>query len=271
MVASSSGTQTLTQTLTCSSTCEIGTPSICNAAPNPSLVSKWQTAGKKVILGFGGGNMGGDWVGPNIDCWEKCYGREDKVTDRLVEIVNELGLDGVYLHFDYHVTPQAVWFLNQVTSGLRSRLPEGSEISHAPIDAHIVPGKPYYEEVLKKTGGLLDFLMPRYYQGITRPVNGINVSNNGSPSALSHYTTIVDDIFEGDPKRMVFGFCIKDCNATGSNVNSVQASTIMTDLATTYPCNGGAFFWYSAHDDGRSWSSAVSPTIKNLALAGCPP
>jgi hypothetical protein len=203
MIAFSDSSTWSTSGITCSPTCKIETPTICNNAPNPSLVSEWQAAGKKVILGFGGGNMGGVWVGSNIDCWEKCYGREAQVTDRLVEIVNELGLDGVNLVFEYHVTPLAVSFLNQVTHGLRSRLPEGSEISHAPMDLEIVPGKPYYEDVLKVTGNKLDFLMLRYYNGITRPVNGINVSNDGSPSALSHYTTIVDGIFEvGDPDQV---------------------------------------------------------------------
>ena len=38
----------------CSTTCEIAEPLICNNSPNPSLVSQWQAAGKKVILSFGG-------------------------------------------------------------------------------------------------------------------------------------------------------------------------------------------------------------------------
>jgi hypothetical protein len=254
----------------CSPTCEIDTPPICNNAPNPSLVSEWQAAGKEVILGFGGAGMGGSWAGDNNDCWEQCYGRETQVTDRLVEIVNELGLDGVDLDFEYHVTPQAVLFLNQVTTGLRSSLPEGSEISHAPMDSDIIPGEPYYEDVLKMTGNKLDFLNVQYYNGITRPVNGINVALPGNPSTLSHYTKIVDDIFGGDPKRMIFGFCLEDCSGTASNVNGAQASTIMTDLATTYPCNGGAFLWLS-DDDADGWSSVVGATMNNLALTGCSP
>jgi hypothetical protein len=39
----------------CSATCEIPEPLICNNSPNPTLISQWQAAGKKVILSFGGG------------------------------------------------------------------------------------------------------------------------------------------------------------------------------------------------------------------------
>jgi len=254
----------------CSSTCQISMPPICNNAPNPSLVQQWQSAGKKVILSFGGAGMGGSWAGDNNDCWESCYGRESQVTSQLVQIVHDMGLDGVDLDFEYHVTPQAVTFLNQVTTGLRNNLPSGSEITHAPMDSDIIPNQPYYEGVLKVTGHQLDYLMPQYYNGYTRPaIDGVGGTGSGSMAALSHYTSIVDNIFGGDPNRMVFGFCISDCAGTGSNANGSQASTVMTDLAQTYPCNGGAFFWVAEHDTGGLWSSSVGSTINSLASNGC--
>jgi hypothetical protein len=233
----------------CSPTCKIAEPLICNNSPNPALVNQWKAAGKKVILSFGGAGMGGSWAGDNNDCWEQCYGRETQVTNRLVDIVNNMNLDGVDLDFEYHVTPQAVTFLNQVTTGLKNALPSGSEVTHAPMDSDIIPGKPYYDSVLMNIGHKLDFLMPQYYNGYTRPaIDGVGGTGVGSMSALSHYTDIVNNIFGGDAKRMVFGFCISDCGGTGSNASSQQASTVMTDLANTYPCNGGAFFWVAQHD-----------------------
>ena len=254
----------------CSQTCQITEPPICNNSPNPSLVAEWQAAGKKVILSFGGAGMGGSWAGDNNDCWENCYGREEQVTNRLVQIVNNMSLDGIDLDFEYDVTPNAVIFLNKVTTGLKNALQSGSEVTHAPMDTDIIPGKPYYEDILKVTGKSLDFLMPQYYNGNTRPaIDGVGGTGSGSMSALTHYTTIVDNIFGGDPKRMIFGFCISDCAGTGSNANGLQASSVMTDLADTYPCNGGAFFWVAQHDTGGSWSSSVGSTINNLALTGC--
>jgi len=254
----------------CSQTCEIAEPPICNNAPNPTLVSQWQAAGKKVILSFGGAGMGGSWAGDVNDCWEYCYGRETQVVDRLVEIVNDMGLDGVDLDFEYFLTPTSVFFLNQVTIGLRNNLPTGSEITHAPMDPDIMPGQPYYDDVLLATGHLLDFLMPQYYNGYTRPaIDGVGGTGVGSVSALSHYTTIVNGIFGGDATRMVFGFCISDCSSTNSNANGQQASQVMTDLANTYPCNGGAFFWVAEHDFTSGWSSVVGPTIRSLSATRC--
>jgi hypothetical protein len=254
----------------CNAQCEIATPPICNNAPNQALVQQWQDAGKKVLLSFGGAGMGGSWDGVNT-CWEDCYGKETQVVNRLVEIVNELGLDGVDLDFEYYVTPQAVTFLNDLNIGLRAGLPSGSELTHAPMDSDIIPGKPYYDDVLMETGHLLDFLMPQYYNGATRPVtDGINSSGAGQMSALSHYDTIVNNIYGGDPNRMVFGFCISDCGGTASNANGQEAAVVMSDLAQYHSCNGGAFFWVAAHDTA-SWSSTVGNTIFSLSETGCSP
>ena len=253
----------------CNTQCEIATPPICNNAPNQALVQQWQQEGKKVLLSFGGAGMGGSWDGVN-DCWEYCYGKEEQVINRLVDIVNELGLDGIDLDFEYFVTSEAVSFLNDLNIGLRAALPPGSEITHAPMDSDIIPGEPYYDDILMSTGHLLDFLMPQYYNGATRPVSdGIDGSGAGQMSALVHYNTIVNNIYGGDPNRMVFGFCISDCVGTGSNANGQQAALVMSDLAYYHSCNGGAFFWVAAHDTGGSWSSTVGNTIFSLSESGC--
>jgi len=113
--------------------------------------------------------------------------------------------------------------------------------------------------------------MPQYYNGITRPVtDGIDGTGAGSVSALSHYNTIVDDIYGGDPTRMVFGFCISDCSGTGSIANGQQALTVMNDLNAEHPCNGGAFFWVAEHDQGASWSSLVSTGINSDGCSTIP-
>eukprot|EP00957_Ditylum_brightwellii_P000965 77290-Ditylum_brightwellii.AAC.1 len=249
----------------CSPTCEIYEPPVCGNQARPDLVQQWRSAGKKVLLSFGGAGMGGSWAGDVNDCWETCYGKEQNVIDRLVSLVDTMGLDGIDLDFEYHVTPAAVTFLNTVTSGLKAALPVGSEVTHAPMDSDVVPGKPYYDSVLKNVGYQLDYVMPQYYNGITRPVlDGLANSGAGSQSALSHYNEIVNDIYDGDQSRMVFGFCILACSGTGSNANAAQASAVMTDLATYHPCNGGAFFWVVNDDINGAWSSEVSNTVNDL-------
>ena len=165
-----------------------------------------------------------------------------------------MSLDGVDIDFEYDITPKAVTFLNQVTIGLvRNQLPAGSEIIHAPLEPDITPGKMYYNDVLIVIGDRIDFLMPQYYNGYTRPVvDGVDGRGAGRMSALQHYSNIVDGIFGGDAKKMVFGFFISDCSGTGSNASAQQASQVMTDLAADHPCNGGVFFWVVEHDSGGS-------------------
>ena len=125
----------------CSQTCEIATPPVCNNGPNTGLIQEWKNAGKKVLLSFGGAGMGGSWDGNN-DCWEYCFGRETQVVNRLTEIINEMGLDGVDIDYEYfyedgqngfnwNLGAEAQKFLKDITVGLKNSLSPGSIITHA--------------------------------------------------------------------------------------------------------------------------------------------
>eukprot|EP00538_Stauroneis_constricta_P002134 CAMPEP_0119553830 /NCGR_PEP_ID=MMETSP1352-20130426/6489_1 /TAXON_ID=265584 /ORGANISM="Stauroneis constricta, Strain CCMP1120" /LENGTH=111 /DNA_ID=CAMNT_0007600313 /DNA_START=149 /DNA_END=481 /DNA_ORIENTATION=- len=102
-------------------------------------------AGVKVILSFGGAGMGGSWASSVDDCWEHCFGREDQVVDRLVNLVNEMDFDGVDVDYEYYFEDdqngsgfskgdEAQYFLTHVTNGLREKLPSDSIVTHAPMD-----------------------------------------------------------------------------------------------------------------------------------------
>jgi len=202
------------------------------------------------------------------NCWDYCFGKESSVVTQLTNIVKNQGFDGVDLDYEYfYSTTQQQNFISTVTTGLRAALPTGSIVTHAPMDSDLVSGKAYYE-VLRSVSASLSFLMPQYYNGITRPVlDGIAGTGVGSVSALSHYTNLVNNIFNGDPSKVVFGFCISDCSGTNSNANAQQAVKVMSDLKTYYPCNGGAFFWVAENDSAGSWSIPVSAVIQ--PSAGC--
>jgi chitinase len=244
----------------CSTTCEIDTPPVCNNSARPDLIQKWKDAGKKIILSFGGAGMGGSWSGDNNNCWDYCFGRETQVVNRLTTIVNEMGLDGVDIDYEYFYEDnqngsgftkgsEAQTFLRDVTLGLRNSLPAGSELTHAPMEPDMVPGKAYFN-VLKEVASSLDFLMPQYYNGYVRP-------NTNFAGALSHFTTITNQMFGGDASKTVFGFCIRDC-VTSFESSGSQSAAVMTKLAKTYPCNGGAFFWVANDDNNGAWSVPVS-------------
>ena len=79
------------------------------------------------------------------DCWEYCYGKEEKVVNRLADIVNEVGFDGIDIDYEYFYEDnqngsgftkgtQAQTFLRDITVGLRNKLPIGSELTHAPME-----------------------------------------------------------------------------------------------------------------------------------------
>jgi hypothetical protein len=93
--------------------------------------------------------------------------------------------------------------------------------------------------LLNKITDNLDFLIPQYYNGYVR-------SYTYFPGALSHFTTITDQMFGGDPSKVVYGFCINDCGTF--NLDGNQSAQVMEWLSEKYPCNGGAFFWV-ANDD----------------------
>ena len=257
----------------CSATCEISKPLTCGNQERPDLIQKWRSMGKKVILSFGGAGMGGSWSGDNNDCWEYCFGRETQVVNRLTDLVNEMDIDGIDLDYEYFYDDnqngsgfqrgaEAKHFLKEVTVGLRNSLPSDSELTHAPMEPDLVPGKGYYD-VMKEVAWSLDFLMPQYYNGYVRPYSDFN-------GALAHYRVITQDFFGGDASKIVFGFCIGDC--PGFNLNGQQAAEVMDWLSDEYPCNGGAFFWVVNDDVGAGWSSVVNQqlALDSRSCSGAP-
>ena len=131
------------------------------------------------------------------------------------------------------------------------------------MDPDVVPGTGYYD-VLVEVKEALDFLMPQYYNGFIRLVD--DGFGPGSPG-LEHFDHIRNDIFDGDATKIVVGFCLFDCSGTGTNTNAEEAIVVMSQLAETYPCNGGVFFWESTHDVGGEWSSTVGEAI--FQNSGC--
>lgn len=156
----------------------------------------------------------GSWAGDVNDCWEYCYGKQQYVIDQLDDIVRAQNFDGVDIDYEYHYDSQdAQDFLNDITVGLKTTLPAGQNIiTHAPMEPDAEQGTAYYN-ILKSNAAYLDFLLPQYYNGYTRPaIDGLSDSSTGSrPNALPHYNTLVNDMFGGDATKVVFGFCVSLC------------------------------------------------------------
>ena len=261
----------------CDASCNIGAPvPVCANQARPDLVARWRAAGKKVVVSFGGAGMGGSWAGDVNDCWDYCFGKEAHVVSQLKSIVAAQNFDGVDIDYEYfHENggargftrgAEAQTFLREVTVGLKQQLPAGSLVTHAPMEPDMMPGRGYYN-VMKETAASVDFVMPQYYNGNSRPALDGLAGGSGRISAGDHFRTLVDNVFGGDATRVVFGFCIGDCSGTGSNANAAAGVRVMQELAVQHPCNGGAFFWVVKDDTNGDWSGTVGAVVE--ATRGC--
>ncbi|KAL7548776.1 hypothetical protein ACHAWF_012027 [Thalassiosira exigua] len=274
---------------------------VCDESVNQSLVDQWREAGKKVILSFGGAGMGGSWSGDPNNCWDYCFGKEDQLSTQLLNIVDKQKLDGIDIDYEYCYDiggsqfgkcPQrdpdlysdiaAQDFLDTLTDQLRTKLDELQSdngydrgryvLTHAPMDTDVASGSSAYFQILQDRSSDLDFVMPQFYNGVTRPaLDGIDGTGMGTQSAAEIFGSLSNDMFDQEPNKVVFGFCINDCSSMDSNADATQAAQIMSDLKTInneeFACNGGAFFWVVDDDVDGKWSDAVVTEVSKTA--GC--
>jgi len=284
---------------TCDPECKIaGDVPLCNNGAKQDLIDEWRAKGKKVILSFGGAGMGGSWNGDYNNCWDYCFGREEAVADQLVEIVDAQNFDGIDIDYEYcydvgdkqagrcsqrtalYSDIKAQTFLDEITHKLRIKMDALQdrngygrgryEITHAPMDTDLLPSTEYFR-ILRDRRADLDFLMPQFYNGVTRPAYGVEKSWDGQASGAEMFRSLSNDMFDGEPTKVVFGHCISDCPGTGSNINAAQAVQVTADLKAVYDgefaCNGGAFFWVALDDVGGEWSDPVMAEVRKTA--GC--
>ena len=118
-----------------------------------------------------------------------CFGKEYKVADRLVSIIDDQHLDGIDLDYEYcydikgkqagqcaqrsalYSDAKAQTFLNSMTSMLRTKLDALQvnngynrgryEVTHAPMDSDLAPSTSAYFQILKERRADLDFIMPQ--------------------------------------------------------------------------------------------------------------
>jgi chitinase len=236
-------------------------------------------------------------TGDQNNCWDYCFGKEEQLATNLVSIINNQKFDGIDIDYEYcydiagtqsarcpqrsslYTDVKAQTFLNDLTSKLRVKLdalqltngynPGRYEVTHAPMDSDLTPSTSKYFQISKARHQDLDFLMPQFYNGVTRTqTDGVY----GSPSYISAgalFSSLANDMFNLKPHKVVFGFCIATC--TNWNINAVQAVTVLSGLKVynsgQNSCNGGAFFWVASDDVGGAWSDTVVAEVKKTA--GC--
>ena len=108
----------------------------------------------------------------------------------------------------------------------------------------------------------------QFYNGYNNPAQygfSGDTTNNSPDNTQIVYENLANDIFPSMPEKVVFGFCINGCGWFNANEN--VAVSIMQEVTSVYPCNGGAFFWVAHDDPNGVWSNMVSAQV--LQTKGC--
>jgi len=64
------------------------------------------------------------------------------------------------------------------------------------------PNSRYYQ-ILKSRNADLDFLMPQFYNGVTRPaIDGIGGAGSGRTSAGVIFSSLANDLFPSQPNKV---------------------------------------------------------------------
>jgi chitinase len=214
---------------TSSTSCQLSVP----AAAKVDLVKQ---AGAKIVGSLGGASMNKFWIHCTVD----------NLVTQLVSIVSRLGLDGVDI--DYEVDPPNQTFVVELNNRLRTALPAGKLLTHAPENNMMVSGGAYWN-ILQKCNGV-DYISVQYYNDHPDPIS--------NPSgSISHYEAIVKNLYAGDATKVVFGYCITDCPRY--NMGAAAAAAFTKQLVTTVGANfGGVMNWaINQGDADGSWSRAV--------------
>lgn len=211
----------------CDDQCNIGsTVHVCGSDTDQDPVNDWSQQGKKVILSFGGAGMGTHWSASQNNCWDDCFGREEELANRLVGMVEMQGFAGISVDYPYcydvnrtqygqcarrtdlYTDEKAQFFLSTLTSKLRTKLDKLQvqtnrhvryELSHKVLDIDLLPESKYFQ-ILQERKADLDYLLPRFYNGISQP--GIHGVFGGSAAAGDIYASLVNDIFDGDAHKV---------------------------------------------------------------------
>jgi len=72
----------------------------------------------------------------------------------------------------------------------------------APMDSDLLPTSKYFE-ILHQHRADLDFLMPQFYNGVTRPaVDGVDGTGAGALSAASMFDSLSNELFDSEPNKV---------------------------------------------------------------------
>jgi len=235
----------------------------------PDLVS----AGKKVLISFGGGLVTSADYAP-------LAGREAELAEQLAAFVTRMQLQGIDIDYEASNTfhskrPAGVIdgraFVIALTRELRMRLPAGKYlISHAPQPPYLDPvwhGGPYLD-VLRAAGDSIDWIAVQYYDnpGFDAPVATHIVGLTQGASRTS-YGALVEhpDGPRWPSNRLVVGKPVYHADANNGHLAPAAViDEIVLPLRARYGDSFGGLMGWQFSDltaDHRAWNSVVGTAV----------
>lgn len=232
-------------------------------------VDRLRADGKAVLVSFGGGDM-------KAETWMLARGRESELAAALAAFVRTHRLDGIDLDFEIsealHSPPDSssfdgVAFLVSLTQALRSALPEGALLTHAPQAPYLDPawqGGPY-RQVLEQAGDAIDWITVQYYNNpdFELPIATHLVGAVVDPFPAS-YTAIAALKGWSSDKTLV-GLPIYRADASnGHQPPEVVRQQIVEPLVARFGAGfGGLTGWqFSTHTADHSyWNRTLAPAL----------
>lgn len=235
-------------------------------------VAKLKAAGKRVLISFGGGDMG-----PRA--WGRIVGREAELAKQIAAFVSQHGLHGVDIDFEItealYAPPHrrgfdGVALLIALTEALAKALPETALISHVPQPPYLDPdwqGGPYLR-ILKAVGHRIDWISVQYYnnRGYDGPPRTHVVGVGDEPFATSYINLVEATIGHGWPSsKLVVGKPVyRDDAASGHLPPQDVVSEIVRPLLARYGDDFGGLMGWQFSDltaDHRYWNQKIAPVL----------
>lgn len=255
-------------------------------APSANLDAVWpavpglRSAGKKVMISFGGGFM-------SAADYHAVAGREAALAGALAEFVAGHGLDGVDLDFEASESLLArrpkgmfngVRFLVGLTRELRRQLPQGALISHAPQPPYLDPsweGGPYLR-VLSEVGDQIDWVNVQYYNNPSydSPVRHRVVGLTPGPDGARFPTSYVNLVENGlgiswPPEKTVVGKPVYADDAHSGHLPPREVLRLIVEpLQGRYGTRfGGLMGWQfsTLTPDHRYWNTTLGRALRGAA------